>query len=675
MAKGTHKRGRIDVVMVRKSGDKQDEQAQAANVKAMLDTLSVSVSKDYWFYCTVPRAHVKANADFKKLLSLVENDEVDTVYVETQDRFGTDDVAELFTMITLLRTHETHLYDLRERLDLTKKDETTLMRTFIGGIKSSKERQDTAFRALRTKIDLFSNLQSWPTGSQPFGFGKRCYESDGKTLLWEWQPVSRAKGQLFYANSRGKLIPGPKDVGIPVKEKGKRWVTKLVPSNNKVFVKTVQLIFELFANVGMSMRKISERLNDEGRTFYDKPFTFSLVRQILNNPAYVGDTHFGKVKSAANWTFDADGQLQKVETASKKEFRGVDDQLVQANTHKGLVDRKTWNRAQRKVADMRERVCFAPRNPRFFLKPILVCGHCNKNMTGRMEKKGDEKVPVYFCSSYIAGRSNGQKGKCGAYRITHADAEKLLMDKMKELNLSYDKLKNTIARENVSEQVDKLGEQDLAMDEAYRKLVQEGIDALDEFYRRNRTVSARTLKRLRADAEDFYTYPRSERTARLRDTLELIERESVAHAKKKVAELTAELAGYTRLQATANERPAQLRIIEEQCKKLDAEIREWEGRTKPITERLTEAYDRWNDIGLKIYDLEKELPLLDDQERGEALRRVFKTVILRWDAKFIPRSDKPSRPIKTDREGRWRYPLLNDEIRWVLDDINLGGFS
>lgn len=259
-------------------------------------------------------------------------------------------------------------------------------------------------------------------------------------------------------------------------------------------------------------------------------------------------------------------------------------------------------------------------------------------MTGRTEidPSTKKRQVSYFCSSYIAGKSNGQRDKCRAYRITHTAAEQLLLEKLKELNLSYDNLKNAVAQENVADQVVKLGREDLAMDEQYRQLVREGIEALEAYYRGNKTVSSKTLKRLKADAEEFYTYPRSGMADSLRKKLEQVERESVLHAKQKVESFMKELASYTHLIASAENRPAQKKIIDQKCNELEAQIQEWEARKQPITARLTEAYDRWNDIGLKIYDLGNELPLLDQQARGEALRRVFKTVKLKWDAEFIP---------------------------------------
>src|SRR5688572_16764985 len=123
------------------------------------------------------------------------------------------------------------------------------------------------------------------------------------------------------------------------------------------------------------------------------------------------------------------------------------------DTHKGLIDRATWNLAQKKLKGFRERSSFSPRNPDYYLKQIFVCGHCGKNMTGRTEidPSNKERRVVYFCSSYINNKIAGTPSPCGAHRITHANAEKLLLDKIKELSLPYDELASVPARENLRE--------------------------------------------------------------------------------------------------------------------------------------------------------------------------------------------------------------------------------
>ena len=310
------------------------------------------------------------------------------------------------------------------------------------------------------------------------------------SLLWEWQPTSRTIGDLYVPRPGSQAKDGPKNVPIPPKEKGKPNITKLVLSKNKEHVKTVQLIFDLFTRVGLTRNQITARLNSEGRRFYKSEFKFNLIGEILRNPAYVGDTHFGKTKSASNWSFDRDGMLEAIDESNGKVNRDVEDQLVRKDTHKGLIVRKVWNRAVEKMQDERTRTSFSPRNPAYYLKQIFVCGHCGKNMQGRTEtdRATGKRTVVYMCSSYVAGKSNGQNVACGAYRITHEEAEKLLLDKIKELNLEYDKLTSEIARASMNEQITKLRREGTQQVGGWFDLLSEGAEALVEYPSRKTTT-------------------------------------------------------------------------------------------------------------------------------------------------------------------------------------------
>jgi hypothetical protein len=153
---------RIDAVFIRKSTQAQDDQGQKDNVRAMLKSLGVRVSDEHWFVGTVSRRKVKANADFNRLMELVETDKVRTVYVESQDRWGTSDRTELYSLLGILRTHDTQLYDLRASKDLTERDLATEMLTFFNSVKSEKELQDIAYRSLRTRVNRFRETGGVP---------------------------------------------------------------------------------------------------------------------------------------------------------------------------------------------------------------------------------------------------------------------------------------------------------------------------------------------------------------------------------------------------------------------------------------------------------------------------------------------------------------------------------
>lgn len=664
---------RLDVVLVRKSGSSQDERGQIANIQQMLESLGIEIPEQWWFKCTVPRADVQGNTEFKRLLHMIEADDIGTIYVESQDRWGTNDVCELFTLIATLRSHGTHLISLNDKFDLTSTDDMDEFRAFMGGMKSKRERSDLAYRVMRTKVNNFKDSGSWPSGVQPFGFGKACYAADRKTLKWIWQPEIRTIGQLIYFD-KGTKKPGPTGVRIPRKEL-KTDIIKLVPSDNRQHVKTVKAVFDMFVNAGLSCRAISTRLNAEGRKFYEKQFTHAIVREMLINPAYVGDTHYGKTQSGRIHTFDATASIVKVEHGQSKGARPVEEQLVRKNTHQGIIDRKTWKHAQDRFKDLKDRVSFSPRNPSYYLKPILVCGHCGKNMCGRTEKDPGSKKRkvVYFCSSYITGRVNGQNVKCGAHRITHEDAEQLLSDKLKELNIEYKQLTSAMARENLQDQVVEFDRAELGIVEKRWELIDEGANALEWYYKTEHNYTPTALKKLRSEVRRYYIYGGKNKSKSIRDLVHKAENEVTTMCNRTLDDLRQKLDKYIAAWVEKGIGEEQKKRIKAKCDELEAQIKEYERRAVPVSERLAQVYQSWDEVIERNELALKELPGLECREKGEAYRKLFKKVTLFWKREFIPKSTTPSRPLKTQRPGRNRFTLLKSKIGWELASSTLDG--
>ena len=676
---------RIDAVFIRKSTKEQDEKGQMQNVENMLKELSVYVPERYWFVCTVPRPQVQGNSHFNRLKELIEADKVGTVYVESQDRWGTADVSELFTLLGILSNHGTRLFDLREKIDLTCKDDSTQIRAFLGGLKSKKEREDLSYRSLRSRVNNFKDAGSWPTGAQPYGYGKRCYSAEGK-LLWEWQPINRTRGQVFYADDEGNLTPGPDNVKIPRKVRTDK--NYLVPSNNPRFVQAVKLVFDLFTRVGLSRRQISARLNAEGHTFNGGPFTHPDVTNILKNPAYKGDTHFGKRLGGGLHTFDEKGIV--VKSSGGRTKPGSQGKIAREDTHEPLVDRKTWDMAQKRLAAERERTSFAPRNPDYYLKQIFVCGHCGKGLTGRTEtdRKTRKRTVSYVCPTYIMGEKSGYQTPCGYQRITHADAERLLLDKIKELGLPFEEDSSKEARTNLQARLARLGHEDEKSIKQWECWVQEGIDALAAHLIDEHPAAGEwpLIQRLRRLAMNFYLgdldgeadegrklrgLPVS--LADLKKAVQEAETLGVGEAQRRIAELRAEHASYTRQWVKATDEMQA--VLKRDIERLEEEVRSWEPRTVPLSRRIETLFRAENERREEREKLLAEWPALENREKGEALRRMFKTVTLRWERKFHPARAKPSRPRTTDRPGRWGYTLLRDKIEWSFSASNLESSS
>jgi hypothetical protein len=679
----------------------------------MLRDRAVRVPAEHWFEGTVSRRKVKANADFNRLMALVEADRVRTVYVESQDRWGTKDREELYSLLGILRGHGTRLFDLKAGKDLTDKDLSTELLAFVNSLKSQKELEDIAYRSLRTRVNNFRDTGSWPTGTHPYGYAKRCTTGSGK-LLWEWYPVDRSRGQVFIPDAKGRLVPGPEGVRIPRKSKGTGERTELIPNKRHPdFIRAVGLVFDLYVRVGLSRRQIAVRLNAEGLTFNGGPFTHPDVTNILRNPAYAGDTHFGKVQTGELHTFDAKGMIVEVKQKRDSIHRGAAECLVRKDTHEPLVDRETWEKAQQRLAWEEKqraegRTNHAPRQPAYYLKQLFVCGHCGKNLAARTEIDPDsgQRRVVYCCSTYVRGRICGLDTGCGYHRIRHEDAERLLLEKVRELNLPFDAEASTGARANLDARLERLGIEGEEASERWAGWVEDGVQALLAYLKENYPMRPASLTRLEKTARSLYSHgwltfdqiaglpadpaaalptgadvkklreagrvlPAENRAAleKFKEALADAERWAVEEAGRKLAELRQEHRTLTLTWAKATE--AMQGVLKAEIERLEADIREWEPRTVPLSEKIGELHAAEEARKAEREKLLAEWPALEGREKGEALRRLFDTVTLFWDKQFHPASKKPTRPRKTNRPGRWSYTLKRDAVQWAFASSDL----
>jgi hypothetical protein len=338
---------RDDYVVIRKSSPQQDEKPQIANVEKMLKDIGVYVPRENGVVYTVSRRKLKTCEPFNRLMEKVRADRVRTLYVETQDRWGTGDEAELFSLFGTLRDHGTKLFDLKAGKDLTERDLTTKVITFTTASRA-KRSSKTSPTAPSARASSGSRTRGpGRRGPTPTATARRAARRGG-ALKWVFIPIDRKRGQILVPDAAGDLVPsGPPDAKIPRKEK--RDIVKLVPGRPE-FVRAVVLIFELYVRSGLSRRQIAMRLNAEGLSFGGGPFTEGCVTDILKNPAYVGDTAFGKVQTGELHTFNAQGVVVEVKGKREALERDPAEWIVRKDTHEPLVDRETFALAQKKLA-------------------------------------------------------------------------------------------------------------------------------------------------------------------------------------------------------------------------------------------------------------------------------------------------------------------------------------
>ena len=192
--------------------------------------------------------------------------------------------------------------------------------------------------------------------------------------------VNVRRGQQY--NTERGLYLGVKVLGYTTEGEGrhnKRYVIDPVTSP------IVKRIFSEYVN-GMSMQKICDMLNSEGRkTLLGNKFTINSIRTILHNDAYIGYYRYSDVVIE-------DGMPKII---SKELFE---------EAQKKLAHNKKFGAQNARGLDDNE-------EPRFWLTGKLYCGECGDSMQGTSGRSHTgTKYYYYSCNDHHKGKKgNGCK--------------------------------------------------------------------------------------------------------------------------------------------------------------------------------------------------------------------------------------------------------------------------
>ncbi len=79
-------------------------------------------------------------------------------------------------------------------------------------------------------------------------------------------------------------------------------------------------------------------------------------------------------------------------------------------------------------------------------------------------------------------------------------------------------------------------------------------------------------------------------------------------------------------------------VLKREIESLEVRIRELEPQMQTITQRLSHLYRAEAERQAEREQLLAEWPKLEARERGESLRRLFRSVKLYWEREFHPAS-------------------------------------
>lgn len=196
--------------------------------------------------------------------------------------------------------------------------------------------------------------------------------------------IEQAKNGLKERARKGLWNGGPSPIGYDNNVDGKGLVI------NYKEAETVKLIFDLYVNKDWGYSKICQLLNknlEKHSTKKGKPWAYSTVKQVLDNPTYAGLIRWGKQE---NWN-------------TKRRQGTTTDYILEKGIHEAIIDIDLWDRTRAK----RKEVGKTPERLKHFtylLSGLAKCPECGSAMVAarahKKDKDGNKKFYRYYNCSY-----------------------------------------------------------------------------------------------------------------------------------------------------------------------------------------------------------------------------------------------------------------------------------
>src|SRR6266699_2172831 len=386
-----------------------------------------------------------ARKAFLKLIEDAQSDTCDfrTVLVYDIKRFGRLDNDEAGHYRYLLRKNRIDVVYVSEGF---QGDDTDDLLRPVKQWQARQESRDLSKVSIRGLLSL-SEGGWWLGGMPPYGYDLLYHDGGGR-------PYQKVR---FMPNGEKQVysVDGALLRTLPPRERlstAKSDRAKLVPSAPER-VRTVQRIVEMYGDLGMGLRAIAARLNEEkvpspgcANPTVNRDFTWCLssVRGILQNQTYVGDLIWNR-RAQGKFHRIANGQAQKRETLHRAvEKNGKQDWVVVRDAHEALVARDLFQRTHERRADEKKsgenfRRGRGKDSP-FLLTGLMICKHCGFKIQGFTHNNGytrNDGTPAAWYSYVCGGYRSKGKSVCKRYRLRRDPFENLVLERVEKRLKKY----------------------------------------------------------------------------------------------------------------------------------------------------------------------------------------------------------------------------------------------
>jgi hypothetical protein len=610
------------------------------------------------------RDRAKRRDGFQEVIRQAQAGKIRRIAISRFDRFGSKGPREFCHYTYLLEEAKCRLVDASTGKDLIEDDLGTDIMNVVGATASAREQVEKGMRSLQGKNRRAKESACWNGGTAPFGFDRCCLDSRGEPL-WFFCHESRSHGvQVFPCDccrTTPRGLTGNKPCGqcrrvacstkagnMPCKNGRAGESVTLIPSERQERIDAVRQIFEWFTTRAEFTTGVAALCRKAGMTLYGRRFAHETIKQIISNPAVVGTYAFGRKATGRFAERDGEVVTEMAPDADRRSGRPGKRPIFRPGEWVGLVDRATFDKAQRKLAGHKGK----PRPPRSkdaWLKGILHCEKCRKPM-----KPNRRRGRVMYCcrSRYYADLYGNPSG-CGFHHVAHDAAEKLIRDKL-------DSLKGSLTDPDERRRVLALYAAKGRKLDDIAKLVKDGAlefaDLLLERFggdpgggRLGEMISEFKSHFALAGADDetlldfalhdtIFLAPTDEPgvdevrvdAAAVAGLMQAIEEEAAACAGRRLAKAKKDLKAVFEAKFQHNTSDRERDFLDEKRVALENEMDTLEQHAVPLGERHAKIMDEVNELAAKIAAADDPLADSDPMRKHEAVRNILGRVYLHF---------------------------------------------
>jgi hypothetical protein len=268
-----------------------------------------------------------------------------------------------------------------------------------------------------------ARLGEWQGGPLRLGFDVACCARETDKELWRVVFEARGKRLKVYPDGRTERFDGQENFPKfqPMTE-----VLRIAPSEDKAKIEAAVSVFKRYATESISFTALAHYLSKLGwRNGYGGYFQGQQVEAMLGDPVFLGyyvwnRAHFGKFHR-----YQKGQTVPELNYGGKRSENDKDDWVhSRRRLFEPLIDLKTWDAVQRKLAERSKRA-YAPRSALQYLAGLVYCGNCGCRMVAGPSRKPKSKPRKdgstgdryeYFCSTYFAAVREKRRQDCKCLR-------------------------------------------------------------------------------------------------------------------------------------------------------------------------------------------------------------------------------------------------------------------